>query len=104
MSLSAQITLPNGTKYTQPLGLFINNEFVEGHDKPIEVYDPYTGKLLTSVQAANEADVDVAVEAAEKAKRGWRETHPSARAVILNKMADLIERDADIIAAIEVSL
>lgn len=26
--LSAELTAPNGRKYTQPLGLFINNEFV----------------------------------------------------------------------------
>lgn len=27
--LSVELTAPNGRKYTQPLGLFINNEFVK---------------------------------------------------------------------------
>ena len=27
--LSVELTAPNGTKYTQPTGLFINNEFVK---------------------------------------------------------------------------
>lgn len=27
-SLSVDLTAPNGRKYTQPIGLFINNEFV----------------------------------------------------------------------------
>lgn len=27
-NLSVQLTAPNGRKYTQPIGLFINNEFV----------------------------------------------------------------------------
>jgi aldehyde dehydrogenase (NAD(P)+) len=26
--LNIQLTAPNGRKYTQPIGLFINNEFV----------------------------------------------------------------------------
>jgi aldehyde dehydrogenase (NAD+) len=40
-SLFQSITLPNGTKYEQPLGLFINNEFVPSSDSTtIEVVDP----------------------------------------------------------------
>jgi aldehyde dehydrogenase (NAD+) len=27
--MEAQLSAPNGKKWTQPLGLFINNEFVE---------------------------------------------------------------------------
>jgi aldehyde dehydrogenase (NAD+) len=27
--LSVELTAPNGTKYTQPIGLFINNEWVK---------------------------------------------------------------------------
>ena len=27
--LSVELTAPNGRKYTQPIGLFINNEFVK---------------------------------------------------------------------------
>lgn len=27
-NVSVQLTAPNGRKYTQPIGLFINNEFV----------------------------------------------------------------------------
>lgn len=28
MDLAVKLTAPNGVNYTQPLGLFINNEFV----------------------------------------------------------------------------
>ena len=31
--LLRELTAPNGTKYTQPLGLFINNEWVIGKQK-----------------------------------------------------------------------
>jgi hypothetical protein len=30
--LTAELTAPNGVKYTQPLGLFINNEWVKSSD------------------------------------------------------------------------
>ena len=31
-TLSLELTAPNGRKYTQPTGLFINNEFVKSSD------------------------------------------------------------------------
>jgi hypothetical protein len=37
--LSIELTAPNGRKYTQPTGLFINNEWVESSD----------GKKITSI-------------------------------------------------------
>jgi hypothetical protein len=37
--LSVELTAPNGKKYTQPLGLFINSEFVKSSD----------GKKITSI-------------------------------------------------------
>lgn len=97
------ISLPNGKTYEQPTGLFINNEFVAGSDEKIETFDPYTGKLLATLEAASAEDVDKAVAAADKAKKGWRNTPAGDRGAILNKMADLIERDADLIASIDVS-
>lgn len=40
-SLSVELEAPNGVKYTQPTGLFINNEFVpSGSGKTIETIDP----------------------------------------------------------------
>lgn len=38
--LSVEITAPNGLKYTQPTGLFINNEFVKGNGGTITSIDP----------------------------------------------------------------
>ena len=41
-SLTTKLTLPNGVSYEQPLGLFINNEFVKPskEQEMIEVLDP----------------------------------------------------------------
>ncbi|GJE91571.1 aldehyde dehydrogenase [Phanerochaete sordida] len=85
-------------------GLFINNEFVDAADPtPIEVVDPTTGKVVTSVQGATKADVDRAVEAAQKAySTVWGlKTPGTERARLLNKLADLWEAHMDELAAIE---
>ncbi|KAL5338272.1 aldehyde dehydrogenase domain-containing protein [Aspergillus crustosus] len=91
------------TKYEQPTGLFINNEFVKGaKGQTFETINPSTEKSIISVHEATEEDVDTAVAAARAAFEGsWREVTPSERGRYLNKLADLLERDIDTLAAIE---
>ncbi|KAL2853999.1 aldehyde dehydrogenase [Aspergillus pseudodeflectus] len=102
MSLTTTIETPI-VKYEQPLGLFINNEFVKGAEgKTFEVINPTNEKVITSVHEATEKDVDAAVAAARAAFEGaWRQVTPSERGRYLNKLADLMERDIDTLAAIE---
>ncbi|KAF9885868.1 aldehyde dehydrogenase (NAD(P)(+)) ald5 [Aspergillus nanangensis] len=90
-------------KYEQPLGLFINNEFVKGvSGKTFETINPTTEKPITSVYEANEKDVDIAVAAARKAFEGsWSKVTPTERGRMLAKLADLFERDSDILSSIE---
>jgi aldehyde dehydrogenase (NAD+) len=38
--LSAELTAPNGKKFTLPTGLFINNEFVKGSGGTIGSINP----------------------------------------------------------------
>lgn len=39
--LFKELTAPNGLKYTQPLGLFINNEFVKSsNNETLDVLNP----------------------------------------------------------------
>ncbi|PYH48330.1 aldehyde dehydrogenase family protein [Aspergillus saccharolyticus JOP 1030-1] len=90
-------------KYEQPLGLFINNEWVKGVEgKTFETINPSTEKPIVSVHEATEKDVDLAVAAARKAFEGsWGHVHPHQRGRYLVKLADLFERDLDILTAIE---
>ncbi|PWY94713.1 aldehyde dehydrogenase aldA [Aspergillus sclerotioniger CBS 115572] len=90
-------------KYEQPLGLFINNEFVKGVEgKTFETINPTTEKPIVAVHEATEQDVDLAVAAARKAFEGsWRHVTPTDRGRLLTKLADLFERDLDILASIE---
>jgi acyl-CoA reductase-like NAD-dependent aldehyde dehydrogenase len=45
--------------------------------------------------------VDIAVKSSRKAFQTWRHSKPTERRKLLNKLADLIERDAKKIAEIE---
>ncbi|KAI9488521.1 aldehyde dehydrogenase domain-containing protein [Zychaea mexicana] len=90
-----------GDKLTFNTGLFINNEFVEGAST-IDVINPTTGEKICAVQAAEEAQVNAAVDAAEKAYREvWSKTSARERARLMNKLADLVDQNVDEIAKIE---
>ncbi|KAL1850163.1 aldehyde dehydrogenase (NAD(P)(+)) ald5 [Diaporthe australafricana] len=103
MSLFQELQTPATGKYKQPIGLFINNEWVEGADKQkFEVINPSTEEVICSVHEATEKDVDIAVAAARKAFEGtWRDTTPQQRGIYLLKLADLLEKNADLLAAVE---
>ena len=85
-------------------GLFINGEFVDGATgKTIDVVNPYTGEVITSVSEGTAKDVDLAVEAAQKAyDTTWGLNTPGAqRAVVMWRIADLMEKYADELSALE---
>ncbi|KAF7983872.1 hypothetical protein HWV62_18210 [Athelia sp. TMB] len=106
MSKIAFITVPQSNKtLTVNTGLFINNEFVPSVDsqETIDVINPSTEELLCSVTAASAADIDIAVKAARTAfNTTWgKHVTGTERSRLLNKLADLIERDAQDLAALE---
>ncbi|CAG8513589.1 1325_t:CDS:2 [Cetraspora pellucida] len=84
-------------------GLFINNEFVDSVDhKLFETINPATGKVITSVAEASERDVDIAVEAAASAFSDvWCNVDGKERGKLINKLANLMERDLEELAALE---
>ncbi|DAA74506.1 TPA_exp: putative Aldehyde dehydrogenase [Trichophyton benhamiae CBS 112371] len=102
MALTQKIETPTAT-FEQPLGLFINNKFVKGVEgKTFETINPHNEKVICAVHEATEKDVDLAVAAARAAVEGpWRKVTPSDRGRMLTKLADLLERDIETIAAIE---
>jgi acyl-CoA reductase-like NAD-dependent aldehyde dehydrogenase len=61
------------------------------------------GKVITSVAAGTAADIDIAAQAAKKAfKERWGLKVPGAqRGRILNKLADLLQANADEFSALE---
>ncbi|KAL8828726.1 MAG: hypothetical protein Q9170_006476 [Blastenia crenularia] len=100
--LSIELTAPNGRKYTQPTGLFINNEFVKSKSgEKITSINPTDEKEIASVYAAGPQDVDDAVAAARKAFKTWRDIVPTERGALMLKLADLVDRDRETLATIE---
>jgi len=82
--------------------LFIADQWCPGGGGTFETLNPATGKKITDVAAADEADVDRAVAVATDALRGdWAALPPSQRGVLLNRLADLVERDAEVLGALE---
>jgi aldehyde dehydrogenase (NAD+) len=99
-----ELTAPNNTKYLQPIGLFINNEFVKSSNgEKFTTVNPATEQDITSVYAAAAEDVDVAVKAARKALKdpSWRNLTSTDRGNLLLKLAALVEEHATTLATIE---
>jgi acyl-CoA reductase-like NAD-dependent aldehyde dehydrogenase len=60
-------------------------------EQTIPVRNPATGEVFAQAPAASEADLNRAVEAANRAFPAWRDTPISERKAALNKAADIIE-------------
>ncbi|KAF7563731.1 hypothetical protein G7046_g380 [Stylonectria norvegica] len=102
MSSAVEIALPNGLKYEQPTGLFIDNKFVPGSGAKFAVFNPTNDEEIITLQGASEEDVDTAVHAARKAFEGeWSELAALQRGNLLLKLSELIDRDRKLIASID---
>jgi len=66
--------------------------------------NPYTGEPWAEIPRGNQADVEAAVQAAHKAfeQGDWSRFTPTQRGSLLRKLGDLVARDAEKLAAIEV--
>jgi len=62
---------------------------------------PITGKVITAVARSQAADVELALDAAHAAKGAWGKTSTTARANLLNKIADRIEQNLELLAHAE---
>jgi aldehyde dehydrogenase (NAD+) len=84
--------------------LLINNRWIASESgKTFATINPATGEEICQVAEADAADVDNAVNAARAAfEHGpWRKTLASERGRLLNRLADLIEKNADELARLE---
>lgn len=85
--------------------LFINNEFRDSvSGKTFPTLNPCTGEVICQVAEGDKADVDIAVAAAKEAFKlnsPWRRMDAGQRGYLMNKVADLIERDRKYLAELE---
>ncbi|XP_063234299.1 aldehyde dehydrogenase, mitochondrial isoform X2 [Bacillus rossius redtenbacheri] len=102
---TAALPAPNTNPEVLYTGIFINNEWHKSASgKVFKTLNPATGEVIAEVQEGDKADIDKAVAAAGNAfKFGspWRRMDASDRGVLLNRLADLLERDRTYLASLE---
>ena len=62
---------------------------------------PITGKKLCAVPRSSAADIELALDAAHKAKDAWGKTSVGERSRLLNKVADKLEANLELLALVE---
>jgi aminomuconate-semialdehyde/2-hydroxymuconate-6-semialdehyde dehydrogenase len=83
------------------------SNYVGGHLTPpisghhLDVFEPATGAVYARCPDSAAADVDAAVDAAQRAFPAWSVTAASERARLLDRIADLLEQRLDEFAAAE---
>jgi aldehyde dehydrogenase len=77
-------------KFTTPLG-----------GQYFDNVSPITGQVFTQAARSTEADINLALDAAHAAAEAWGKQPMAARALILNKIADRLEQNLDLLAYVE---
>jgi acyl-CoA reductase-like NAD-dependent aldehyde dehydrogenase len=88
----------------QPGKLFINGRREDSEaGRTIDIRNPATGELLTTVPDADACDVDRAVKAARESfeKKSWRGLDPSKKEKILWNIAETLAKHRDELAVLE---
>jgi aminobutyraldehyde dehydrogenase len=81
--------------------LLINGHLVAGEGPAQPVFNPALGRVLVEINEASEAQVDTAVRAADAAFADWSQTAPKDRSLLLLKVADAIDANAEELAKLE---
>ena len=83
------------------------DNFIGGHwvapvkGQYTENVTPATGEPFTEVPRSTQEDVELALDAAHAAKDAWGEASTTERSRILNKVADAIEENLEMLAVAE---
>ena len=81
--------------------LFLNGEWREAVAKEsLEIINPATEEVIGKVSHARKEDLDIALNAAEKAFESWKNVSAYERSKILRKAADIVRSKADHIATL----
>jgi len=84
----------------KPIPFLIGGEWVQDTSSHITHVNPATGEVNYQVCAGSETDIDLAVNSAHQAARqpSWRNMLPYQRALLLNRIADLMIERSDLLA------
>ena len=89
-------------QYQSRYGNYIGGEFVPPvRGQYFENISPVTGKPFCEVPRSTHEDIEKALDAAHKAREAWGRTSPTERAILLNKIADRMEANLEMLAVSE---
>ncbi|AXS41371.1 aldehyde dehydrogenase [Breoghania sp. L-A4] len=98
MDVTRSVKSPFATRYDN----FIGGQWVEpATGAYFETTSPVNGQVLCQIARSNAEDVECALDAAHAAKDGWAATSVADRALVLNRIADCMEDNLDLLALAE---
>ncbi|MFB5660189.1 aldehyde dehydrogenase [Alteribacillus sp. HJP-4] len=78
---------------------YINNKWITSdHDETIEVLNPATEEVISTIPSGSRKETELAIEAADLAFKNWSRTPVIERAEYLTKIADVFEENKDHLA------
>ena len=83
-------------------GNFISGKWMAARSgKTFDNTSPITGEVICKIPRSEAADIEAALDAAHAAKTAWGNSSVATRAVILNKIADVMEQNLPLLALAE---
>jgi aldehyde dehydrogenase len=102
MSLHSLDQIRSTGKVRSRYGNFIGGTWVDPvGGRYFDTTSPMDGSKLAEIALSGEADVELALDAAHKAKDAWADVSPQERARLLNKIADRMEENLELLALAE---
>lgn len=100
--MNIQVQTLAATPFRLSYGNFIGGEWrAPVNGRMFENFTPVTGQKLCDVARSDEADINLALDAAHAAKEKWGRTSTTERANILNRIADRMEANLELLARAE---
>lgn len=100
--MNVQVQTIAASPFKLRYGNFINGEFREPvNGRYFQNTTPVTGGVLCEVARSDEHDVNLALDAAHAAKDAWGRTSVAERAKLLNRIADRMEANLELLARAE---
>ncbi|MBN9436591.1 aldehyde dehydrogenase [Bosea sp. (in: a-proteobacteria)] len=97
-----EFTRSSGAPFRARYGNFIGGKWAEPlSGRYFKNHSPVNGQLLCEVARSDAKDVDAALDAAHAAKDIWGRTSPAERSLLLNRIAQVMEDNLDLLARAE---
>jgi aldehyde dehydrogenase len=92
----------SASPFKSSYGNFIGGKFVPAiSGRTFDNTSPVTGEVLCQIARSGSDDVEAALDAAHAAKDAWGRTSVAERSIILNKIADRMEANLEMLALAE---